>query len=136
MTGGLYITAPVMVLATMLGSNVAAQMPDSIRSLGQGVYTEVQARRGEMVYQEVCAACHQPEVFTQTFLESWTGAPLSMLFDLDRTTMPEDRPSGLDPQQYLDVLAYIFELNGLPPGAFELRAEESSLARILIERRE
>ena len=32
--------------------------------------------------------------------------------------------------------AYIFELNGLPPGAFELRAEESSLARILIERRE
>jgi polar amino acid transport system substrate-binding protein len=36
------------------------------------------------------------------------------------TTMPEDNPGSLKPQQYADVVAYFLELNGYPEGKAEL----------------
>jgi hypothetical protein len=65
---------------------------------------------------------------------SWSGAPASMLFEVISTSMPQDRPGALSAKQYADVLAYIFELNGLPAGARELPSEPERLARIIIER--
>ncbi len=99
-----------------------------------GVYTVEQAQRGKEINDNICAACHMEEWFTQTLLQSWAGAPLSFLYQLLSTTMPEDQPGGLEPQQYADVLAYIFELNGLPAGQKELSPEKEELAKITIER--
>ena len=48
--------------------------------------------------------------------------------------MPQDSPGGLTPQQYADVLAYIFELNELPAGQEELSANKEVLRGILIEK--
>ena len=72
--------------------------------------------------------------FTGSLLESWAGATVEMLYELIRTTMPQDRPSSLERQQYADVLAYIFELNGLPAGQQELSADKEALRAILIEK--
>lgn len=106
------------------------------RSTLDGVFTEEQARRGEALNQKVCGACHMPEWFTGTFMRSWSGATVGMLFDLISATMPEDRPGGLKRREYADVLAYIFELNGLPPGDEELSSRKEVLAEILIQGRE
>ena len=100
-----------------------------------GVYTVEQARRGEKVAKDVCSSCHLEDWFTETLMQSWAGAPLSMLYELMATTMPQDSPGGLTPQQYADVLAYIFELNELPTGQKELSANKQALRAILIERR-
>lgn len=113
---------------------LAAQSGDSTASTRDGVYSEPQARRGEAVFRETCSACHLPEYFTTTMMLSWRGAPVSMLFEVLSTSMPEDRPGGLSPQQYADVLAYIFALNGLPAGRHELPSEPARLERIIIER--
>ncbi len=101
-----------------------------------GVYTVEQARRGEKVAKDVCSACHLRDWFTEILIQSWAGAPLSMLYELMATTMPQDSPGGLTPQQYADVLAYIFELNELPTGQKELSANKEALGIILIGRRQ
>lgn len=113
---------------------LAAQSADSTTSTRNGVFTEPQARRGEAVFGETCQMCHLADYFTTTMMMSWSGAPVSMLFDVISTSMPQDRPGGLSPQQYADVLAYIFELNGFPAGTRELPANPADLARIIIER--
>ncbi len=103
------------------------------KSVLDGVYTAEQAKRGAALSGEVCAVCHMEDYFTGTFLESWAGASVGALFELIRTTMPQDRPSGLSRQQYADVMAYIFGLNGLPTGEEELPSGKAALEEILIE---
>ncbi len=95
-----------------------------------------QARRGEKVAKDVCSACHLQDWFTEILIQSWAGAPLSMLYELMATTMPQDSPGGLTSQQYADVLAYIFELNELPAGQEELSADREALRAILIEQKQ
>lgn len=128
-----FLLAAAVALAAPVGL-AAGQSADSTLSTRDGVYSARQARRGEQVFQETCAACHLPEYFTSTMMPSWAGAPVSMLFSVISTTMPEDRPGSLASAQYADVLAYIFELNGLPAGGRELPAAPARLARIIIER--
>ena len=91
-----------------------------------GVYTVEQARRGEELLRDECSACHMQDRFTGRFLQAWNGATVGLLYDRIRTTMPEDR-------EYADIVAYIFELNGIPPGEEELASGKSELDRILIQ---
>ena len=106
------------LLAVAFNEGLTAQTSaavDGARSIQAGVYTVEQARRGEQVYRDVCSTCHLPDWFSQSFLQSWSGNTVAALFELIRTTMPEDRPGALKRQQYVDMLAYIFELNKLLP---------------------
>ena len=106
------------------------------KSTLDGVYTEEQAQRGAQVYENICAECHSQDEFMEPLMLSWTGAPISMLFFEITDLMPEDSPGSLEPGEYADVLAYIFELNGLPPGQTELEPLEEVLKQIIIERKE
>jgi len=129
----------IMLLTMVAGlatpaRHTAAQSTDATTSTRDSVYTEPQARRGEALFRETCVLCHLPDYFTTSMMMSWSGAPISMLFEVISTTMPQDRPGVLSPKQYADVLAYIFELNGFPAGARELPAGPDALARIIIER--
>ncbi len=129
----------VALLVALKVQPVTGQAGDTAvptRSVQDSVYTEEQARRGEELMEDVCGACHMADWFTGTFLQSWAGTKVSALYEVIRTTMPEDRPGALKRQQYADVLAYIFELNGLPPGQDELAATKGALGEILIEWRE
>ena len=106
------------------------------KSTLDGVYTEHQAQRGAQVYERICAECHDLDEFMEPLMQSWTGAPISMLFFEITDLMPEDAPGSLEPAEYADVLAYILELNGLPPGQAELEPSEEVLQRIILELRE
>ena len=106
------------------------------KSTLDGVYTEEQAQRGAQVYENICAKCHDQNEFMEPLMQSWTGAPISMLLFEITDLMPEDSPGSLEPGEYADVLAYILELNGLPPGQAELEPSDEVLKQIIIERRE
>ena len=125
-------------LLTMFADPVTGQSGTNReqQSTLDGVYTVEQARRGEKIVAETCGACHMQDWFVETLMQSWAGAPVSMLYELIATTMPQDSPGGLSQQQYADVLAYIFELNELPAGQEELSASKEVLGTILIERRQ
>ena len=104
------------------------------RSAADGVYTEAQAQRGEMTFRRVCAACHTIADFSgEPFLKIWPTA--GGLFDVISTTMPQDQPGSLTPQQYAEVLAFFLKTNGFKAGTAELPREMPALNAIAIPAR-
>jgi mono/diheme cytochrome c family protein len=97
-------------------------------------YTDSQAVRGSQVFRRVCSNCHVSSFFSAAaFRSSWSGRAAGELFDLIRSTMPQDNPGQLRRQEYADVLAYIFRLNGVPPGEAELPTDSESLHAITFD---
>lgn len=103
------------------------------RSTTHGVFTDVQAERGKEVMWGLCSECHVDEDFQGGFLRSWAGATVRSLFEEIVATMPEDSPSSLEAGEYVDVIAYMFKLNGLPAGEQEMGTAKEALDGILIE---
>lgn len=114
-----------------------AQSTDSTsrqKSVLQGVYSDEQATRGDSEHQANCGACHGTENYVgDAFVRTWVGRTAFDLFDQLKTTMPEDNPGGLSAQQYTDIIAYIFKINGLPAGTEALPADAEALRLIRIE---
>ena len=102
-------------------------------STREGIYTVAQAEQGKEVMRDICAECHMDDEFMGTFIKSWAGASVGDLFDEVSTKMPEDRPGSLRPRQYAQVLAYIFQLNGLPAGEVLMPSSREALRKIIIE---
>jgi mono/diheme cytochrome c family protein len=117
--------------ATAQSPNAAAPpAPSSARSF----YTEAQAARGESTYRANCASCHTTSTHTGVaFITPWEGRTAFDLFELIRTTMPIDNPGRLSREQYADIVAYMFKLNGLPAGEKPLPADDEGLKQVRIE---
>ena len=127
---------PLTALALAFAVHPARAQQDSAdppKSLRDGAYTVEQAARGKVLMRDICAECHMDDEFTGTFIRSWSGASVGDLFEEVSTMMPEDNPGSLRAREYADVLAYIFELNGLPPGDVELGSSIEDLRKIIIE---
>lgn len=124
----------------LAGAPLNAQQTDSAavmtRTTLDGVFTKAQAASGATVFRMACGDCHAPSGFRDsTFLGAWRSVSVRVLFETIRTRMPLDNPGGLRRQEYADVLAYLFELNGLPPGDSALPADDAGLRRIRIATR-
>jgi S-disulfanyl-L-cysteine oxidoreductase SoxD len=102
----------------------------------RGAYTEAQARRGEGVFRKVCGECHETtEYVGPAFQKVWTGQTAFDLFELIRTTMPNDNPGRLKRQEYVDIVAYFFSLNAYPAGKSALPNTDDGLRQVKIEAR-
>ena len=114
------LTAGVAV--ALLGIVLAAQ-PSS------GAYTAAQAAEGRAAYDRHCAECHLadlkgsagPELAGASFLSGWSDRPASELLATIRTSMPPGLDGSLSDSEYLDIVAYILQANGQPPGRQPLR---------------
>lgn len=131
---GLLATEGSAVDRAQAAALAPAQSEEGKTSVRSGVYTAAQAERGAQIFEERCTTCHQQEQFVgPKYMSSWTGQPAHSLFDLIRRTMPEDNPSSLQRQEYADLLAYIFKINGMPAGETELKDSDSELKQVIIE---
>lgn len=93
------------------------------------LYNETQAARGRQVFVDTCYACHYSSEFHDAeFQFTWGRRTVWDLFRDIRMNMPDDDPGSLALQQYIDVVAYILQLNGFPMGDAELAADENALA--------
>lgn len=117
----------------LVSAKVSGSAQGGMRSVQEGVYSEVQAQRGAKVFESVCSECHDLEEFTTGFMDSWDGATVYPFLDSLRLSMPEDNPSSLKNREYVDVIAYLFSSNGLPAGDAEMESDEAALQEILIE---
>ena len=127
---------PAMLVATFAAAPVAAQSNGSSgpRSAADSVYSAPQADRGQELFTDICGSCHSTSQFRGAdFGMNWTGRTVRDLYRLVRNTMPQDSPGRLTDQQYIDVIAYILELNRYPAGDAELKPDEAVLRRIRIE---
>jgi mono/diheme cytochrome c family protein len=134
---GRRVPAAACAIAVLgLGIAVAAtsDVQGSDRSVNDAVYSKTQAERGVKLFDSNCSTCHDPGRFTGAeFISHWSEKPLHALFDVMSTTMPEDNPGALEPQQYGDILAYFLELNGYPAGAEDLPGAAEALKTVRME---
>ena len=104
------------------------------RSVMSGVMNADQVARGRAGHRTNCSSCHGAEAYSgEAFEKAWKGRTLFDLVDLIRTTMPNDNPGQLPLADYVDVVAYILNLNGYPQGEAELAANEAELKKIRID---
>ena len=119
-----------------------------LASVWDGVFTEAQAERGGAVYPSACGLCHgrrlngapddpdmrsTPPLARARFLRNWEGRTLATLLEYTRATMPEDNPGSLTVDEYVDVIAYMLSVGGMPAGETELQPDLDHLARVVIE---
>jgi mono/diheme cytochrome c family protein len=106
---------------------------DTLRTTLDGVYTLAQANTGKDVFAIACQSCHTPTFHaTPAFRSKWTGRTLGELFGYMRREMPQADPGGMTDEEYLDVLAYMLRINGMPTGDAPLAGDSASLHRITL----
>ena len=99
-----------------------------------GVYTDSQAERGAVQFQQHCARCHGADLagtfetppLIGRFIPYWQGTSLDILADYINTAMPLDRPGTLGRAADADILAFILKSNGFPAGVNELSADSDA----------
>ena len=109
----------------------------SAPSVRDGVYTNEQADRGEVLYDDQCAVCHGairqfvPEMAAllgdHNFRNAWRGRSLGEMFGYIRETMPQDAPGTLSGAQTAEIIAHMLRGNRLPAGEAALAEDEETL---------
>ena len=126
----LTVIIPILFLS-MVGSGQALG-----QSGGQagGVYTVAQAERGKEQYEQYCGQCHRPDLkgagqnpalVGDSFLRRWYS--VGDLFSITSMAMPANNVHGLSSEQYLNITAYILQVNGLPAGLYALRDDRTAM---------
>ena len=111
----------------------AAAQASTPRTTHAGVYSAAQAERGKMQYALSCRSCHTAASHTgATFAKWWKDRTLADLYGYVSTQMPKNDPGSLEPEQYVDVMAYLLAMNSMPAGRAALLPDSSALAQIRI----
>jgi cytochrome c len=125
----------LLLLASCLISAAAQQ-----RTVWDGVYTDAQAERGGMAYQQACVACHRddlrgdntaPSLVGESFTFLWGDMEVGELAAKIQKLMPPDRPGSLPATTYTDIVAFILKKNEFPAGSKELGSDSDSLHAVI-----
>lgn len=127
-----------LLACLMAGETLVAQQDTTaaptVRSVMAGVFNTEQVARGRAGHRAQCASCHGAEAYSgEAFEQAWKGQTVFDLMELIRTTMPNDNPGNLPLNEYVDIVAYILNLNGYPPGEAELPADVEALKKVVID---
>lgn len=95
------------------------------------VFTTEQAAKGKQVYLLTCVSCHSPADHTGgKFWGDLLGKPVSEFFSYLKSSMPQNDPGSLPDDDYASAIAYLLQLNGMPPGDKPLPGDSTALAKI------
>jgi mono/diheme cytochrome c family protein len=117
----------VGLLFSMAWGGVAT---DGGKTVLDAVYSADQATRGQAAYTASCGSCHLDDLTAyrgalhgKAFVETFQGDTLDALFRLTKTTMPRDAPASLRDETYVDIIAYVLQVNGFPSGREDLKSD-------------
>jgi len=125
------LAVPVLVFVPLFAQTT--------KSVWTGVYTTEQATRGTDLYQRVCGECHgddlegrekSPALAGGPFAQRWDGATLKKLFERMQEMPPGDPSARLQPNQYVDILAFLLSANDVPAGSQPLVSDKDVLSAI------
>ena len=135
------IIALLTVSGFMVSGLYATVGAQAAKSVKEGVYTAEQAKRGETLYKENCAACHgedlagsgpMPALAGNDFVGNWKT--VGDLFEKTHSSMPASAPGSLSEQQTSDIIAFLLSKSNFPAGTTELAAKQDALMQIKIEK--
>ena len=120
----------LLLVVVVIGGLVMAAQAQS-----PGTYVQAQADRGQAAYSESCVGCHLedlgggfgPALTGSSFENVWAARAASELFNQVRNTMPPGGEASLGDSTYLDIVAYILQVNGHAAGE-EMLSADSALA--------
>ncbi len=104
-------------------------------------FTAAQVAAGKVAYNANCAVCHGSTMTNGTFgtplageyfKTNWSGRTVKAFYDRAQKTMPPSSPGSLPAETYANVLAYIFELNGVKAGTTPLANGGAALEGLVI----
>ena len=139
------ITMATLVVSAFAIGALAVPMAqgDPARTVWDGVYSEPQAARGQVLSEAQCAFCHgsdlrgqgfAPGLIEDTFTSRWQDGNLAELFTIVKGTMPQDKPASLTDQEYAAIVAYLLQANKYPAGQQDLRADPAALKEVVFKR--
>lgn len=129
------------IICALLASVSALDAQPVAQSTSAGVFTEEQAKRGEVAYKEHCAGCHGVDLqstdrevphLTGASFKRWIGKSVGEKFEDARDNMPPRDERSLPDQVYLDVITFILRFNKVPVGTQELKPDPAVLNQIKI----
>jgi cytochrome c len=145
---GKLTVAALVVTAVAARFHGVAKAQEAHRTVWDGVYSAAQAELGKHRYSGPCGSCHGPaleggHIFgsrTRTapalrgeaFLSHWIGHSVADLFNQISTSMPLDHPGSLSVEANTDILAFIMQENGFPPGSRDLPPNMAIMGTIQI----
>jgi PQQ-dependent dehydrogenase (s-GDH family) len=103
-------------------------------------FTAEQSAAGKTAWNANCAACHGntmtngtfgPPLAGEYFNGKWSGKTVRALYDKAKT-MPPSAPASLPDETYLNIVAYVLEVNGAKAGNSKMAAAGDSLDRMTI----
>ena len=106
------------------------------KTVWDGVFTEEQAKRGELAYKDNCSSCHggdlggdgfAPALAGADFSGNWNDLSVGDLYERVRISMPPTGPNTVTNAQKADILAHIFTVNKYPAGTTELEPKTEVL---------
>jgi len=106
--------------------------PPRVKSTLSGVYTLEEATAGKEIYGSLCGTCHRLTNLHDgpDFRKKWAGKTLSQLFTFMRASMPKNDPGSLADEDYGIILAYMLQMNRMPPGKTYLSTDTLELRKI------
>lgn len=126
-------------------TSVSERLPKPRRRASPpALYTEEQATSGSLAYYKNCAMCHGPLLEGQAggysgpalkgadFADPSYDFHLSDIFNFVAKLMPAATPGSLAPEQDVEIMAFILQQNGYPPGKRQLTYEFAEKSKVPI----
>jgi len=135
----LFVTGLTSITEAQQG--VAVGVTPEGRTVGDGIFTAEQAARGHaLAVERGCVFCHEnggtsgtaPRLTGAAFLSHWRNRRLTDLFFKMRDGMPPGYPDEVADEKKIDILAYLLQENGFPPGPNPLVLDRTVLDSIEI----
>jgi mono/diheme cytochrome c family protein len=103
-------------------------------------FTAEQAAAGKTAFNSNCAVCHgntltngtfAPPLAGEYFRNAWAGKMIRAFYDRAKA-MPPSAPASLPDGTYVDIVAYVLEVNGFKAGDAKLPAGGEALDKMTI----
>src|SRR5216683_1616002 len=143
--GGFAMRSVILAVAALVlvfPSGGRAQATRKTSDTSRRFYSNAQAKRGKELYAQDCVQCHganlkgigtAPALLGDDFMQDYYS--VNDLFIKASVTMPGDNVHGLSTDNYLNIIAYLLQANGLPSGTENLQGDIGGMKRMAIVER-
>ncbi len=123
-------------IAVLLAASLASAASLGAAAGDEGVFSEEQAKAGELAYASQCAACHgakllgpnAPALIGSDVMQTFDT--VAGLYNYIAVAMPPQAPGRLDEDQYLEIVAFILKENGARAGTVPLRLDQARMRQL------